>query len=87
MLMNTAMKGSNTTIGVDRKKADTIARRIAKAARTRAIELWSQGQYRDFFRSEQEFVDFAYDYSYKTALRKAIAKQKARKSGYRFFLV
>ncbi len=85
MLMQMTFKGSDTAFGVDRRKAETVARRVAKAARTRAIAMWNQGKYRDFFRSVEEIADFAYDFAYKTALRKTIARQKARKSGYRLF--
>lgn len=78
MLMNTRLKVRDTTGGVDRKHADAIARRTAKAALIKATVLWDLGQYRDFFRSEQEFLDFAYDYTYQSVLRKAIAKQRVK---------
>ncbi|MBK8162909.1 MAG: hypothetical protein IPK65_07140 [Gammaproteobacteria bacterium] len=87
MLMHKTLKDGETSDGVDQKKAETIARRVARSARNRAVVAWSQGKYRDLFQSEQVFLDFAYDYTYKMALRKTLARQKARSSGYRLFSV
>jgi len=72
---NTLSSHSDINKPVDRKKADKVARRVARAGRTKAITAWHEGKYRDFFYSVEQLADFAYDYAYKSALRKAIAKQ------------
>jgi hypothetical protein len=87
MLMQRVLRISATPNGVDHRKAETIARRVAKAAHAKAVIAWDRGQYRDLFRSRQEFLDFAYEYTYRTALRRTLARQKARLAGYKMYPV
>jgi hypothetical protein len=85
MLMRCISNISFTPNGVDQAKAETAARRVAKAAHTKAIVAWGRGQYRDLFRTQEEFLDFAYEYTYRTALRRTLARQKARLAGYKMY--
>jgi hypothetical protein len=87
MLMRCVSNAGFTPNGVDRAKAETVARRVAKAARAKANAAWDRGQYRDLFHGREEFLDFAYEYTYRTALRRTLARQKARLAGYKMYPV
>jgi rhamnogalacturonyl hydrolase YesR len=86
MLMHGSPNRSDINNPVDRKKADTVARRVARAERTKAITAWHEGKYRDFFHCVEQLAEFAYDYSYKSALKKAIARQIAPNVGHQIKL-
>jgi hypothetical protein len=78
MTMNIALKGSDITNGVDRKKADTLANRVARMARSRAVAAWNPS----CRVSLEVFADHTYNDIYDVAFLKAITKQKVKKLNY-----
>jgi hypothetical protein len=67
--------------GIDRKRANAIAERVARWARLRADAVWSPAH----ILSREFFTQCAYTYAYEVAFVKAIAKQKALIAGYQYF--
>jgi hypothetical protein len=65
--------------GVDRKKADALARRLARAARAKAMVIWNPA----CVVGREMYADIAYKLTYEVAFVKAMARQKGRKFGYK----
>lgn len=79
MTMQIALEGIDTSNGVDRKKADAVAQRIARSARTKAVATWNP----TCAVGKEMYADIAFKLTYEVAFVKAIAKQLAKKHGYR----
>lgn len=78
MTVHIALNGNDTSGEINRKKAHEIAKRIANAARTKALAAWNPSTNR----SQEVFADCAYSVAYEIAFVKAIAKQKMKKILY-----
>jgi hypothetical protein len=65
--------------GIDRKKADALARRIARTARAKAIVTWNP----TCMVGKEMYADIAYKLTYEVAFVKAIAKQKGKRFGFK----
>jgi hypothetical protein len=74
-----ALEDDGTFGGIDRKKADALARRVAKAARTKAIFTWNP----TCMVGKEMYADIAYKLTYEVAFVKAIAKQKGKRFGFK----
>lgn len=78
MTMHIALTGSDASNGVDRKKADAIATKVARAAHSKALVTWDpRNEY-----SREMFADRAYAAAYEEAFLKAIVKQKTIRRNY-----
>jgi hypothetical protein len=64
--------------GVDRKLADAVATRVAKAAHAKALAEWDpRNEY-----PREAFAARAYAAAYETAFHKAIVKQRTMRINY-----
>jgi hypothetical protein len=78
MTMQLSLRGNDTSNGVDRKKADAVATRVARAAQAKALAEWDpRNEY-----SRETFAARAYAAAYEAAFLKAVAKQRTLRINY-----
>ena len=81
MTMSIAISSEEIAAGIDRKRANDIAERVARWVQIRANAAWTPSN----LLTREFFTQCAYNYAYEVAFVKAIAKQKAMLMGYRHF--
>jgi hypothetical protein len=79
MTMQIALESIDTSDWVDRRKADAVAQRVARSARTKATATWNP----TCVVSREMYADIAFKLTYEVAFVKSIVKQKAKRYGYR----